>query len=84
MFDEYSRREIAVIACWILLVCAASAWGSIYVIKNYVIGVRDDPIARAGGLKAEQIDLLPNLPSFISRVCSGFGPYWGGLQTRSV
>jgi hypothetical protein len=29
-------------------------------------------------------DLLPNMPSFISRVCSGFGPCWGGLQTRSV
>lgn len=29
-------------------------------------------------------DLLPNLPSFIGRVRSGFGPGWGGLQTRSV
>jgi hypothetical protein len=29
-------------------------------------------------------DLLPNLPPFISRVCSGFGPGWGGLRTRSV
>jgi hypothetical protein len=29
-------------------------------------------------------DLLPFLPSFISRVCSGFGPDWGGMQTRSV
>ena len=27
-------------------------------------------------------DLLPNLPSFISRVRSGFGPCWGGLQIR--
>jgi hypothetical protein len=29
-------------------------------------------------------DLLPNVPPFISRVCSGFGPCWGGLQIRSV
>jgi hypothetical protein len=29
-------------------------------------------------------DLLPCLPSFIRRVCSGFGPGWGGLQTRLV
>jgi hypothetical protein len=29
-------------------------------------------------------DLLPNLPSFISRVRSGFGPCWGGLQIRSA
>ena len=32
----------------------------------------------------KDIDLLPNLPPFIRRVCSGFGPCWGGLQTRSV
>jgi hypothetical protein len=30
------------------------------------------------------VDLLPDMPSFISRVRSGFGPCWGGLQTRSV
>ena len=29
-------------------------------------------------------DLLPCMPSFISRVCSGYAPGWGGLQTRSV
>jgi hypothetical protein len=29
-------------------------------------------------------DLLPDLPSFISRLCSGFGPGRGGLRTRSV
>jgi len=29
-------------------------------------------------------DLLPCLPSFISRFCSGSAPEWGGLQTRSV
>jgi hypothetical protein len=33
---------------------------------------------------ANSIDLLPNVPPFISRVCSGFGPCWGGLQIRSV
>jgi recombinational DNA repair ATPase RecF len=31
-----------------------------------------------------RIDLLPNLPSFISRVRSVFGPCWGGLQIRSA
>ena len=25
-------------------------------------------------------DLLPCLPSFISRVCSGFGPCWAGCK----
>jgi len=30
------------------------------------------------------IDLLPNLPSFIRRVCSSFAPLWGVLRTRLV
>jgi transposase len=39
-----------------------------------------------GSHKANAVrrDLLPCLPSFISRVCSGSAPEWGGLQTRSV
>ncbi len=30
------------------------------------------------------IDPAPNLPSLISRIFSGYGPNWGGLQTRWV
>jgi len=29
-------------------------------------------------------DLLPELSSFIRRVCSGYAPPWGVLRTRSV
>jgi hypothetical protein len=29
-------------------------------------------------------DLLPVLPPFIGRVCSGYAPGWGVLQTLSV
>lgn len=29
-------------------------------------------------------DLLPNLPSIIRRVCSGYAPVWGVLRTQSV
>jgi uncharacterized protein YidB (DUF937 family) len=29
-------------------------------------------------------DLLPNLPSFIRRVCSSFAPPWGVLRTQLV
>jgi tetratricopeptide (TPR) repeat protein len=36
------------------------------------------------GNRNVEVDLLPDMPSFISRVCSGFGPCWGGLQTRLV
>ena len=31
-----------------------------------------------------QIDLLPVMPPFMRRVCSGYAPQWGVLQTRSV
>jgi hypothetical protein len=34
--------------------------------------------------KANDVDLLPNLPSFIRRVCSSFAPPWGVLRTRLV
>jgi hypothetical protein len=30
------------------------------------------------------IDVLPDLPSFIGRVCSGYAPVWGELQTPLV
>lgn len=29
-------------------------------------------------------DLLPKLPSFIRRVCSGYAPMWGVLRTQSA
>jgi hypothetical protein len=55
MLDDLSKRELAAIVGALIVVCAQSAWGSIFVIKTYLFGERDDPIARAGGLKAEQI-----------------------------
>jgi len=33
---------------------------------------------------AVHTDLLPNLSSFIRRVCSGYAPVWGVLRTQSV
>jgi hypothetical protein len=39
----------------LIVVCSLSAWASIFVIKNYVLGERDDPLTRAGGLKPEQV-----------------------------
>jgi hypothetical protein len=29
-------------------------------------------------------DLLPELSSFIGRICSGYAPPWGVLRTQSV
>ncbi len=34
--------------------------------------------------RATECDPAPNLPSLISRIFSGYGPNWGGLQTRWV
>jgi hypothetical protein len=53
MLDDFSKRDIAVIFGAIVVLCDLSAWGSIFVIKNYVIGERADPLAHAGGLKPE-------------------------------
>ncbi len=50
MFEGLKKRDFAAL----IVVCAVSAWGSIYVIKNYIIGPRNDPLERAGGLKPEQ------------------------------
>jgi tripartite-type tricarboxylate transporter receptor subunit TctC len=35
-------------------------------------------------LPVKTLDLLPNLPSFIRRVCSGYALVWGVLRTQSV
>jgi hypothetical protein len=47
MFEDLSKRDIAAIASALIIVCVLSAWGSIFIIKKYVIGERDDPLARA-------------------------------------
>ena len=38
-------------------------------------------ICRLGEPVARAFDPAPNLPSLISRIFSGYGPNWGGLQT---
>jgi hypothetical protein len=38
----------------------------------------------AAGEDQSRRDLLPNLPSFIRRVCSSFAPGWGVLRTQLV
>ena len=48
---------------------------------------REVEVVSAGGDKTDRgyaVDPAPNLPSLISRIFSGYGPNWGGLQTRWV
>ena len=42
-----------------------------------------DTALLVSGQKKSQDDPAPCLPPFITRVRSGFGPVWTGLQTRS-
>jgi hypothetical protein len=55
MFDVFSKREITAIIVATIVVCAVSAWGTLRLIDKYLIGQRDDPLTRAGGLKADQM-----------------------------
>jgi hypothetical protein len=55
MWDNFSKRELAAIFGAIIVVCTLSAWASIFVIKKYVMGERNDPLAHAGGLNPQQI-----------------------------
>jgi hypothetical protein len=41
-------------------------------------------ILRMSPLQFYAADVLPDLPSFIGRVCSGYAPVWGELQTPLV
>jgi hypothetical protein len=53
MFD-LTKREILIIIGALVIICGLTAWGTVFVIQKYVIGERDDPIARAGGLRPSQ------------------------------
>jgi hypothetical protein len=55
MFEGFSKRDPVSLIGGLIIVCGFSAWASIYIIENYVVGDKDDPIARAGGLKPGQM-----------------------------
>ena len=53
---------------------------SVSVALRRFIAAKSDP---AGGT-GMRIDLLPELSSFIGRICSGYAPRWGVLRTQLV
>ena len=53
MFD-LSKREFFIILGTVLIVCGLTAWGTVFLIHNFVLSYRDDPLARAGGLSPSQ------------------------------
>jgi hypothetical protein len=46
MFDLSKRVSIIIGA--VIIVCGLTAWGTVFVIQKFVLGERDDPLARAG------------------------------------
>ena len=54
MPDGYARHEIIAIAGGVLVLTVLTIWRTIYFLSVVVIGGRDEPLARAGGLKPEQ------------------------------
>jgi hypothetical protein len=53
MFD-LTRREILTIAGTVIIICGVAAWGTVFAMREYVLGKRNDPLARAGGLSPSQ------------------------------
>ena len=51
MPDGYARHEIIAIAGGVLVLTVLTIWRTIYFLSVVVIGERDEPLARAGGLK---------------------------------
>ncbi len=53
MFD-LTKREILTIVGALVIICGVAAWGTVFFMREYVIGKRNDPLARAGGLSPSQ------------------------------
>jgi hypothetical protein len=53
MFD-LTKREILTIVGALVIICGVTAWGTVFAIREYVIGKRNDPLARGGGLTPGQ------------------------------
>jgi hypothetical protein len=51
---ELSKRQIAAFVLGLALAAGGTIWLTNFIIARYVIGERDDPLTRAGGLKPSQ------------------------------
>jgi hypothetical protein len=49
-----TKREILTIVGALIIICGLIAWGTVFAIREYLIGTRNDPLARAGGLSPSQ------------------------------
>jgi hypothetical protein len=53
MFD-LTKRKILIIVGALVIICGVTAWGTVFAIREYVLGNRNDPLARAGVLNPAQ------------------------------
>jgi hypothetical protein len=52
--SEFSKREIVLLVLVMILLTALTIWGTFYVLKTFVIGSPNDPLARAGSISSSQ------------------------------
>jgi len=52
--SDFTWRQIFVFLAGMLAAAVVAIWLTNYTIQRYVVGDRDDPLAKAGGLKPGQ------------------------------
>jgi hypothetical protein len=53
--DDFSKREMAIIAVGIVMIVALTVWATFAVMPYLFPSNLTDPLAKAGGLKPEQM-----------------------------
>jgi hypothetical protein len=51
---RFSTREVVLFVLVMILATALTVWGTLYVLKTFVLGNRNDPLTKAGGLSPMQ------------------------------
>jgi hypothetical protein len=51
---QFSTREIMLFVLVMILATALTVWGTLYVLKTFVLGNPNDPLTKAGGLSQSQ------------------------------
>jgi hypothetical protein len=54
LMGDLSKREVVTIIVGIVVAVTLMIWGTVAVLNHFVLN-SDDPLAKAGGLKPEQI-----------------------------
>jgi hypothetical protein len=57
VLTEYSTKEIVIFAFAMLVATFLTVEGTVFVMRNYVLGHPNDPLQQAGGLSPEQKEM---------------------------